>query len=236
MAKIALIILLVFVLVQCNLEDPTKLAVEDLFVIDANPASVYANGLDRSKITLTLLGNPKSGLKVSFKTDFGRFSSLPYGIDEKSKSQAIEITAVNQVVDVFLVAGTKVGIATLSATIEGFSQSIDLPFLRYYPQRIKLSSNSYRLKSNGNDTAELTVQLIPQNEGAVVSEGTRIYIEAMDTATNQKKQELYREALSTANGEVKFSLSGRSIGNFKITAHVFNYPEIADSLEIEFYE
>lgn len=217
-----------------NLDDPSSISLNDIFILSASPDIIYANGYDRAKIMVSLVGDTKDGKKVTIKTDNGRFSSLPYGIDDKARSQTIEVNAINRKAEVYLISSTKVGAANVSASIEGFTQCASISFARYYPQRIKLSATSYELKANGNDTATLNVSLITKDDIGITSEGTRIILSALDLATMQDVKELYRETVSNERGEATFSICGRRTGLIKLTAYLYDYPQINDSVEIKF--
>lgn len=222
---------------NCKLSDPDSLTLDQIMVFsdDLKDASLYANGVNRLKISIILVGDTPDQQVVTFKTDAGNFSSNPANITPDKKVQEISIKAAGRIAEVFLISSIKVENATVSASINNFTIFTIIPFLRYYPARIILSSNSTRLKPDGNDTAQLTVELIPPNDVGKVSEGTRIIFTAEDVESGKTLPELYRESLSEG-GFARTAITGRVKGLVRITAVVADLRNISASILLEFAE
>lgn len=233
----ALLVGVLVLLPACELQNPDALTLNDVITIELpeGTTSLKANGVAKVAITATLQGDTPANSDITFRTDAGTFASIPP--ETTSNPQEITVKAAGRQVTVFLVSSTKVIEATVSASVGDFTAFTMVPFDRVNPARLVLMSNTTSLMADGNDTAMLTVMLIPPEETGeetgTVSEGTRVLFEATFEGTTTTLQDLDREALSNDIGIATTPLVGRQQGSIRITATVEG-TTAEDSVVIEF--
>lgn len=211
-----------------KLDEPGSLNTDDIIQVDAVPATVNANGVDRVKITATLLGDSPDG-KIVFKTDFGTFAG--------NNQQQFETATVGHQAEVFLISSIDViKEVTVTASIESITASTIVEFIRVLPVRIFLTSNVTRLKADGNSTATITATLVPPENIGIVSKGARVIFDAIDAETGAAVPQLYREALSGAEGKASAAFVSHQPGLMEITCRVDGLADVTATFLIEFYE
>lgn len=220
-----------------ELDDPETLTITDVIKIETTSSQVNANGVDKVTIIATLLGDTPDGQNVIFTTDAGTFASIPGSGTTSENQQQIEIKAVGKTAEVYLVSSIEVKEANVSASIEGYTVFTTIKFVRFYPERMYLTSNMSRLKADGQSTATLTATLIPPDNKGTVSKGTRVIFDAIDLDTNAPVPQLHREALSDENGQAAAQFASQQAGVMQITCSIDKRPDITPAtFVIEFYE
>jgi len=227
-------------LISCALDDPTGLRLHDVITITAESdvVSLKADGVDRMLLTAQLMGETPDGSEVTFMTDAGRFAGISSATKTEDNLQQLKVKAVGRQASVYLISGTRVADATVSAKVGEYTAVTTVGFTRVDPARLVLESNTAKLKADGNDMASLTVTLVAPEvggeESGVVTEQTRVKFTAKIEGTNTSVDALRREAVSGSNGKATTTLVGRQAGVMRITATVDGLPEISDSVLLEF--
>jgi hypothetical protein len=211
-----------------ELDEPGSLNSGDIIKVEAALTKVNANGVDRVKITATLMGNTPDG-KIAFKTDYGTFAG--------NNQQQYDVTTIGHKAEVFLISSTDaIKEVTVTASIESITATTIIEFERVFPVRIYLTGNVTRLKADGKSTANITATLVPPENRGTVSKGARVIFDAIDTETGASVPQLHREALSDAEGKASVAFVSHQPGLMEITCRIDDLPDVTATFFIEFYE
>jgi len=219
------------VLTSCNLDDPAGPPLEEMFSLRLSPTSIPADGVHRGVVTIGLKGDTPTGLEVMLVTDRGRFASVGPSDEPTSPSElTVKLGARSQ--DVAFVSGIESGIATVRATISGFTLFQDVSFTPAPPQRLELYANRTVASANGTDRVELTASLSLAGEGTVTKR-TRVVFQARDPLSHDPVPET-RHADSDETGLAAITLTRETAGQIEFVAYAENAPDVRDSLIITF--
>jgi hypothetical protein len=219
-----------------ELDDPNGLDISDVISIDASPGELKANGVDMLKVVATLQGDTPDGQEVTFKTDSGKFASLPTSGTSNKNPQEIKIKTAGRVAEAYLISSTEVKTAILSASVGDFITYTTVEFIRVLPESIMLTSDRITLDADGKSTANLTAILRPPDNIGIVSENTIIIFKATDNETGSEAPLLYREEKSDSTGKCKTSLISNQTGVFKITCFAEEAETVFSSIIITFVD
>ena len=138
--------------------------------LTANPASIPADGSSSSLITATIKDSSgiavPAGTSVTFITDLGTFSGGGTGV-------TVTTPDATGVVSVSLISSTTAGLATVTATSGGVSQSISVGFTDGSVGTITLSAKPDTIPADGSSSSTITA-VVTDTAGSPVAIGTRV--------------------------------------------------------------
>jgi len=217
-----------------ELDDPTKLDLNEVITVQTKKTVLSANGLDTTAVTAELTGDTPDGQLVTFKTDIGSFAGIPSNGTASNNSTSISLNANAREASVFLISGIEEGTATVSASVGNFTNISEVIFQRVNPDRIVLTSNRTEVPADGNSTVALTVNLLLSNALGTVTEKTRILFRAENDSTGQSVPALDRVALSDNQGVATTSITGTQQGRMRIISTVDGLNNLADTILVQF--
>jgi len=180
--------------------------------MQATPAAIFANGTDKSTITVRLedsSGVAIAGETIVFSTTGGTLTSAAANTDTQG------------VAETELVAPTTTGTATISAIYGTITANTTISFEASGVGSITLTASPTSIPADGTSSSTITAT-VTSSSGAAVPKGTSVTF-ATDLGTFSNGAQTYTVITPTETGVVSVALiAGTTDGAAKITASAVN--------------
>ncbi len=170
---ISVVIICAFTLVSCGGgggggEEPAPEAAPepgpgpaDSVTLSTGATDIVADGASQARIKAEIVdsdGNPvANGTTVTFTTTAGSFSPLT----------TTTATTTNGVASVYLTSTTRVGSATITATVGGVSNSTTVTFIPGAPAQVNVTATPTNLTADGTSTSTIGIIVLDANNNPV---------------------------------------------------------------------
>jgi hypothetical protein len=201
----------------CKLADPHQPNLDQVFELSASSLVLEADGVSRADVEVVLVGETPANATVKYSVDTGRFLEAP-----QSAAGAYDVTATAGHAHATYVAPTRIGTATVGATVSGLRRSITITLVRALPDSIRLTADRASAKADGNEAIVLSARLLRDEIRGSVSQGTSVRFVVLDASGNEVTNLAGEETVESTSGTVTHRLTSRIPGTFRVRAVILD--------------